>query len=281
MHRSLRSLVPSLAVVTAATVLLVPAGSAVGATCANGMRTEAGTCARPVATKPLTQAQKKQRDRLRREYARDVAWLRGSARAAILPKDPPPPPRKYVLPEVEKMRIFREGEGNGKKYWTCGPSATRNVIAALYKRRTGRYRDLTEQYFERIEGTRRVGTARDNIADALNTNLPRLGHWSSLRPRNQDEYLGWVMANTLLLGRAVIANVDTDELGFWTGRNRGHFNFVYGYDARTRTLRVGEEFDSTYLFGTAKRDNPYGKHSIPLRKAFAAINDSPIHGIVA
>lgn len=250
-------------------------------TCRTDMVTERGTCAKPVPKRPLTPAQKKQLAQAKADQERMFAVVK-DARSALLPPVLPPPPLSYVLPEVEQMRLFKEGEGNHKKSYTCGPSATRNMIAALYKRKNGAIKDFGEAYFERIEGTTRAGTARKNIADALNSHFSDLGAWATTRPSSADAYLAHVMVSTTLKRRAVIANINTAPLSYFNGKNLAHFNVVYGYDGRgSKRLRIGEEWDPIYVYGHSNYGNPYGKHWERLRAAFRAIDNESIHGIVA
>jgi len=263
-----------------------PAASAAKApsSCSRDMVTEKGTCAKHVPTRSLTIAQKAQVAGVMAEQKRTLSSLNGrlGVREQLNPPILPPPPLQYFLPEVERMRLYKEGEGNGRKSYTCGPSAARNMISALMKRKKGHYSTLEESYFERILGTTREGTARRNIADGLNAHFPDLGGWFTTRPATANAYLAYVMIDTQRLGRAVIANLDTEHLRRYNRKHLAHFNIVFGYDTRAgKRLRIGEEWDPIYIYGSSSYGNPYGKFWEPLDRAFEAIDASPIHGIVA
>jgi hypothetical protein len=45
------------------------------------------------------------------------------------------------------MTIFKEGQDDGKKNYTCGPAATRNMAYAMEKYYTGAYQDFGEAQF--------------------------------------------------------------------------------------------------------------------------------------
>ena len=254
--------------------------------CPHDLVTEKGHCAHRLAQHPLTASQKKARDERAAAYeetARESSQ-RSGARSQVVPKDPSPLPSKFVLPELEHMRIYREGEGNGNKKYTCGPSATRNVLAGLYKRRTGRYKDFGEAAIARWELTDRTGTARANIATGLNNNGPGFVYWQTVRPRYTTDYMNWIRSSTGRLGHAVIANVDTGYLTFFHGTSLMHFDFVYGYDlisTSTDRVRVGEEWSRDYKTDAGHPFNPYGKHWEPLKTAYLAMHSLPMHGIVA
>jgi hypothetical protein len=180
------------------------------------------------------------------------------------------------------MTIFKEGEGNGKKSYTCGPSATRNMVAAMYRRKTGSWKDLTEQKFEDWEGTTNEGTSRANVAAALNDHFSSFGHWKTSRPESATAYLDAVRLDTYSYHQSVIANIDTEYLSFFEGHRLDHFDFVYGYyvDGSTHYLRIGEEWDPAYIYGHSDY-NPYGKQVATPGSAFTAISHTSIHGIVS
>ncbi|RNL78514.1 hypothetical protein EFL95_05315 [Nocardioides marmorisolisilvae] len=169
----------------------------------------------------------------------------------------------YKLPEVQMMSIYREGQGNGKKAYTCGPSATRNMVSAMYRYKTGAYKDFTEQAFASWEGTKEgVGTSRANVASALNANFSSFGHWTTSRPTSATSYFNTVTMDTYSFHQSVIANIDTMYLSFFpTNHNLKHFDFVYGYEmvGSTHYLWIGEEWDPVYIYGQSNYQS-YGKH---------------------
>lgn len=198
------------------------------------------------------------------------------------PGDGASTPTSYNLPEVVNMTIFKEGEGNGKKSYTCGPSATRNMVAAMYKRNLGTYRDFTEQTFADWELTDQNGTSRDNVMKTLNLHFSSYGHWTTSRPATATDYFDAVKVDTYSYHQSVIANIDTEELTFFDDHALNHFDFVYGYalEGSTHYLSIAEEWDPAYIYGSSSYQ-PYGKHKERLTNAFSAISKTSIHGIVS
>lgn len=169
----------------------------------------------------------------------------------------------YQMPEVVNMTIFKEGEGNNGAYWTCGPSATRNMVAAMWKHKYGAYKDFGEHQFEVWEHTTRDGTSSAEIRDALNAHFSQFGSWITYRPPDRDHYLSSVATDTYQYHQPVIVNVQTGRLPFWNGHSVGHFDIDYGWDSTDpahRYISIGEEWDPIYLFGHSDYGNPYGKH---------------------
>lgn len=75
------------------------------------------------------------------------------------------------------MKIFYEGEGNGDKTYTCGPSATRNMIYNFLGIDYGEYQ------FQVWEDTSRYyGTNINNIVSTLNNHFSSYGGWRTLPP---------------------------------------------------------------------------------------------------
>lgn len=269
-------------------VLLPPSASS-AAECSQSNYTEAGTCAPVQDDPPLTADQRieqagKDAALAALDGAPSAAGSTGSSArlSSTNPGDGASTPLSYNLPEVVNMRIFREGEGNGKKSYTCGPSATRNMVAAMYKRRLGIYRDFTEQQFAEWELTDTSGTSRANVMKALNLHFSSYGHWTTSRPATATDYFNAVKVDTYSYHQSVIANVDTEELTFFGDHALNHFDFVYGYalDGSTHYLSIAEEWDPVYIYGSASYQ-PYGKHKERLTYAFNAISKTLIHGIVS
>src|SRR4051794_33708244 len=138
-----------------------------GSTCPGDLRTEAGTCAAPIDAAPLTAADKQERADKEaavaafREHEKQRTAAHKANGGTVTPYVVPPEDQSgsdYRIPEVVNMTIWKEGQGNGKKHYTCGPSATRNAVAAMNMDRYGEYRDLGEQQWETWEGTTTDGT---------------------------------------------------------------------------------------------------------------------------
>jgi len=265
---------------------VAPLPHAAADTCAQDNYTEAGTCAPVMPDPPMTPFQAEQQAG---KDAALAAMRQRSARTKVggristtIPDPGDPMPSSYQLVEVHDMRIFKEGEGNGKKSYTCGPSATRNMVAAMYMRKTGALRDFGEAQFEDWEGTTTSGTSRANIANALNAHFSSFGHWTTSRPATASEFYNIVKSDTYTYHQSVITNVDTEYLPFFAGHALDHFDFVYGYylDGNEHDLRFGEEWDPVYIYGSSSY-NPYGHHPASLADAFTAISHTPIHGIVS
>jgi len=241
--------------------------------CPAGYTTEQGTCARPVATVPLTASQRRQ-----------LAAKEQSRSARLTATASSVPVRNFSMAEVAGMTIFKEGQGNGKKSWTCGPAATRNMVAAMYKHRDGTYKNISESQFATWEGTTRNGTARANIAATLNNHFSAFGVWRTWRPADRFALLGTIAEDTHDYHQSVILNVDTEYYSFFNGKALNHFDFAYGYDntkSAKRMVYVGEEWDPIFIYGQSSYGNPYGKHREQLWNVWQAISHTSIHGIVA
>lgn len=155
------------------------------------------------------------------------------------------------LAEVAAMGtgpLCKEGQAKGKKSYTCGPAATRNMVAAMYRHRDGAYK-----------------------------NCSAFGHWTTSRPADKTEYLSDVIADTAY-HQSMIADIDTEELDFWNGKALDHFDLVSGYDTTSSPKRiwVGEEW-----YGSSSYGNSYGFHWVSLASAFRAVNKTSIHGVVS
>lgn len=280
-------------VIAAIAFCFIASTRAEAAGCAPDNYTEAGTCAPVMVDPPMTPFQRDQ------QAAKDAALaaMNGNAspagqRSARLystnPGDGATAPTDYQLKEVQDMTIFKEGQGNlgtnGRpKAYTCGPSATRNMVAAMYRVRSGIWKDFGEQTFEDWEGTRPAeGTSRGHVANALNAHFSSFGHWTTSRPANAAAYLNAVKLDTFSYHQSVIANVDTEYLKFFAGHALDHFDFVYGYYevGTAHNLRIGEEWDPVFVYGTSDY-NPYGHQAASLASAFTAISHTSIHGIVS
>lgn len=201
---------------------------------------------------------------------------------------------KVVLAEIANMIAtatngkqgpgprYKEGQGDGLKSYTCGPAATRNMIAAMFKNRDGSYKNIAEATIGGWENTTTSGTARANVAAALNAHESAFGHWSTSRPANDSDYLADVVTD-VSYHQAVIANIDTEFLGFWNNKALDHFDLVYGYDLTGSgpKVAVAEEWDPIYIYGSSSYGNPYGLHWVNLANAYQAVINTSIHGVVA
>lgn len=258
--------------------------------CAPGYTTEQGTCATPVAAKAPTAAQQRQQAAKDQHRAQIRAALLGrastggAASPATLDATAATAVRNFSLPEVAGMTIYKEGQGDGKKSYTCGPAATRNMVAAMYKRRDGAYKNISENQYAVWEGTTTAGTARANIAATLNNHFSAFGHWKTWRPTDRFDLLATIADDTYTYHQSVILNVDTEYYSFFNNKALNHFDFAYGYDntnSAKRLVYVGEEWDPIFIYGSSSYGNPYGKHKEQLANVYQAISHTSIHGIVA
>lgn len=272
-------------VVLPSTGLLGSSANAAGG-CPAGYVTEKGTCATPVKEKAPTAAQRQQAAAKERTRPQTRAALLDADRTSAegLTTTSSVAVRNYALPEVANMTIFKEGQGDGRKSYTCGPAATRNMVAAMYKRRTGTYKNISENQFAIWEGTTTSGTARANIAATLNNHFSSFGHWKTWRPADRFDLLATIADDTYRYHQSVILNVDTEYYSFFNGKALNHFDFAYGYDNRDSSKRmvyVGEEWNPIFIYGSSSYGNPYGKHKEQLWNVWQAVDHTSIHGIVA
>lgn len=289
MHTSVRAIVAATAIAAfVGPISHAPAAHAAG--CAEGYTTEDGSCAAPVAQAPLTESQLAQRaDKAKAVKAFENAnnTRKTSGGTTSSPASIPAPDGgsyNYAIPEVANMYIWKEGEGNGKKSYTCGPAATRNMVAAMYASHGQGYVDFGEAQFASWEGTTTSGTSRANVAAALNNHFSQFGSWATSRPSSKDSLLGKVAVDTRTYHQSVILNVNTGEYNWWNGKSLGHFDFAYGFDntGSTDYVKVAEEWDPIYIYGSSSYGNPYGRHPMtPLADAYRAVTSDSIHGIVS
>lgn len=271
------------ALAVAATAMPAAAVERLATICPIDLMLDDGECATPVPQNQLTDFQLDQQAAKDAAVAETYQSLTEAASSQSLATTAAVAAKNYVLPEVANMTIWREGEGNGKKTYTCGPAATRNVVGAMYDSYYQYYKDFGEHQFEIWEGTTTAGTARANVATALNNNFPGWGSWRTYRPTDKTAYLSQVIVN-VGYHQSVIANVDTEEYSFWNHHALNHFDFVYGYDntGSTKYLYVAEEFDVAFSYGhELGYGNPYGRHKEVLSKAYQAVIKTSYHGIVA
>jgi len=259
--------------------------------CPDNLRTETGVCVAPVQGGPLTAAQQQEQTDKQaavaqfRKHEQQHADAQRAHGGKVDPSYVPPEDNSgglYKVPAVVNMTIWKEGEGNGKKSYTCGPAATRNVVGAMNMDQYGAYRDLGEAQWASWEGTTTSGTAVGNIASAMNTHLS-YGSWKAYKALDKDDYLSNIAVDTYQYHQPVVANVDTEELSFFNGKALDHFDFDYGWDSTDSTSRyiyIGEEWDPIYTYGSSSYGNPFGKHKESLANAFRAEDKTSFHKLV-
>jgi hypothetical protein len=176
-------------------------------------------------------------------------------------------------------KIYAEGQGNGWKIYTCGPSAARNMLKNL----TGR--DYGEAQLATWIGTTTDGSSLEQIHNALKAHFPNKGSWARHRPGSVQALMDVVEADTYnnKHKRETIQNVNTGYLPFWHGHFTGHFDNSYGFDTGgSKYVYVAEEWDhqvqntATGTYYAA----PYGKHKVLASDLFAAIYYSIDHELI-
>jgi hypothetical protein len=180
-------------------------------------------------------------------------------------------PSSYYLPGLAS---HKEGEGNSKKHWTCGPASTRNMVQTM----TGT--DYGEHQFELWEGTTTSGTSIGAISSTLNNHFGSWGGWKVYKPSSSSNLLSHVITDTLTYHQGVVSNVYTGYLSFFNGHYLRHFDMLYGWGSSGSTVRVNEEWDPVYIYGSASYQ-PYGRHAEATSHVYNAIHNSPTQGIVA
>jgi hypothetical protein len=179
------------------------------------------------------------------------------------------PPSVYTLPIGT---IFYEGQGNGGATYTCGPSATRNMVYNM----TGR--DYGEAQFASWENTSSsIGTYITDIRSALNNHFSTWGSWGLDLPASKTDLMADTITDTYYAThrQEMIQNVQTSYLSFWNGHSAKHYDDVYGYDQPNSYIFVAEEWD--HVEGTS---SPYGKHRITATMDFNAVHGSPSKEVV-
>jgi hypothetical protein len=82
-----------------------------------------------------------------------------------------------------------------------------------------------------------------------------------------------VAVDTYSYGQAVIQDLDTSHLPYFNGKSLAHYDMVYGWDSDAYTVRIAEEWNPTWTFGTEPSyGNPYGDHTaVPVGSAYKAV----------
>jgi len=180
---------------------------------------------------------------------------------------------KYTPPSYypSQPTPFYEGQGNAGKEYTCGPSATRNMVYAM----TGQ--DFGEFQFEQWEGTSSsTGTATGNIMSTLNGHFSNWDTWTLETPSSPQQLVSYVATDTYQAKHGVVMNVQTHALSFWNGAFTRHYDLAYGYNSGASSVAISEEWNHPANGGI-----PYGLHpNEPAINVFEAIHTSPSHQIV-
>ncbi len=182
-------------------------------------------------------------------------------------------PTSYSLPN---LALHKEGEGDGKKSYTCGPAATRNMVQTM----TGA--DHTEATFASWEHTTQAnGTYIGDIAAALNNHFSDWGGWDYYYMSSAVDLEGYVISDTSHYHQGVIEHIDTEYLSFFNHKKLGHYDLIYGYSASGATINIAEEWDPVYIYGSSSYGDPYGTHGEAVSNVYNAIHNSNSGSIVA
>jgi hypothetical protein len=162
--------------------------------------------------------------------------------------------------------LYYEGQGNGGATYTCGPSATRNMVAGM----TGT--DYGEATFATWESTSSsTGTVISNISGALNTHFSTWGGWALHAPTSGSDLLSYVVTDVNATHpQASIQNVQTSYLPFWNGYSAKHYDIAYGYNISSQLVTIGEEWNHV-----SNGVNPFGSHTISASTDYSAVHGSP------
>lgn len=179
-----------------------------------------------------------------------------------------------VYTNLATVGLYREGEGNGWKWYTCGPSATRNMVHAYNGT------NYAEDTIAGWEATTSSGTSTDNITKAMNAHIGG-SVWYTKVPVSSSDYLTYVKGDTNL-NQSITQNQATQWLPFWNGHAAGHFNNAYGYNTGTspNSVYVAEEWDPTVNGAGGSYGNPYGYHLVDLNSAYNATHNSLSRALV-
>ncbi|MGH3498585.1 MAG: hypothetical protein ACRDP1_14075 [Nocardioidaceae bacterium] len=169
--------------------------------------------------------------------------------------------------------LYAEGEGDGGKTYTCGPSATRNMVKGMTEV------DYGEAQFVSWEHTTTDGTSAVEIRDALNAHFFNYGAWNVHVPSSTNDLMGRV-ADDVYYGQTTIQNVLTSPLPFWAHVAYEHFDVAYFYNFSTNDLGVADEWNHDTVTPDGGHVNPFGFHIFPAPSDYNAVVESPDRQVV-
>ncbi len=150
--------------------------------------------------------------------------------------------------------------------YTCGPSATRNLIRAMAGVDEGEVKLAalmsTDPY---------VGTHIDRIADVLNSRYWGFDYFSLNTPTSPAGLLASTKNIVGNAGHGMVANVQTGYLWYWQGQWTTHYNLVYGWSGQN--IFVFDEYNTAAL--GYRGSNPAGYWPVAANNLYAAIRNSP------
>lgn len=170
--------------------------------------------------------------------------------------------------------LYAEGQGDNNAWWTCGPAATRNLVAGI----SGIVQ--SEHQFAVWEDDTVPGAATPigNIVSTLNSHFSAYGRWGTDSPANANQLQSDIEVDVNASDQqSAILNVHTVDLKFWDGVDDGHYDLGYRYDLPDNTIGVAEEWDHEDAGGSS----PFGFHpNVPQSQVVNAVIDSASQEIV-
>ncbi len=174
---------------------------------------------------------------------------------------------RQAAPNSTKRSYYLDaGHYYQEKSYTCGPSATRNLIRAM----TGY--DETEGRLEALMGTDPyVGTYINRIADTLNKRYYNYDYFSLNTPSSPTGLLASTKNIVGNAGHGMVANVQAGYLWYWQGQWATHYNLIYGWTGQN--VYVFEEYNPARL--GIPGVNPSGYWQVSSTNMYNAIRRSP------
>ncbi len=192
---------------------------------------------------------------------------RRAAAGTVLGGGPLTASARAAVPNSAKHSYYlTAGHYYQEKSYTCGPSATRNLIRAM----TGY--DETETRLAALMGTDPyVGTYIHRIADTLNTRYYNHDYFSLNTPTSPDGLLASTKNIVGNAGHGMVANVQAGYLWYWQGQWATHYNLIYGWNGQN--VYVFEEYNPARL--GIPGINPSGYWQVSSTSMYNAIRRSP------
>jgi len=118
------------------------------------------------------------------------------------------------------------------------------------------------------------GTYKSNIVSTLNSHYSNYGHWATYSPSGTTDLINQVKYDTYNFQQMIIQNIDTGYLSFWNGHSLKHYDTLYGWGSGQ--VKVDEEWDPVFTWGSSSYGNPYGLHpTTSVTDDYHAISQGP------
>lgn len=258
----------------------------------------------PVSDLPALAAKDRAAERITNQLTED---LKNMSTAGVSPNSYPAPPggpRSWTA-SGWGFQLYKEGQGwpcnpgttgctpIGHRYYTCGPSATRNMVRAM----TGH--NYSEHDFAIWEDDDPgEGTVIGNIAATLNWGWGHhdsqghphfgttYGSWHVHEPTSKLDLFGYIVSDTYNYNQGLIQNVVTKYWAFYNNHNIHHYDVAIGYATESNhyNVRIAEEYNPVFTWGYLPSGygthNPYGHHHVWLYNEWRAVHNSTSHRLV-